>query len=58
MSPVIILGVSFIFWYFPISLSAVQPAELSKGYLKAVYGVYGLIMVLAAIQDWVKDALK
>jgi hypothetical protein len=58
MSPIIILGVSFIFWYFPVSLSAVQPEELSKGYLKAVYSVYGLVLVIFAIQDWIKDALK
>jgi cytochrome bd-type quinol oxidase subunit 2 len=58
MLPVIFLATTFILWYFPISLSAVQPDELSKGYRKSVYTVYGFILFLFAIQDWIKDALK
>jgi hypothetical protein len=55
LSPLDVLGVLFILWYFPVSLSAVQSDELSSSYRKAVLSVYGLIMVLFAAQDWIRD---
>ncbi|HEY2726988.1 MAG TPA: hypothetical protein VGI61_07430, partial [Parafilimonas sp.] len=55
LSPLIILQLFFAFWYFPASLSAMQPDELSGSYRKAIYSVYGLIFVLIAMQDWLYD---
>jgi hypothetical protein len=55
LSPIIILQLFFLFWYFPAGLSAMQPDETSGSYHKAIYSVYGLIFVLIAMQGWLND---
>jgi hypothetical protein len=55
LSPLIVLQLFFLFWYFPSSLSAMQSDEISGSYRKAIYSVYGLIFVLIAMQDWIID---
>ncbi len=44
--PTILLFLSFVIWYFPVSVSSVQPEDLRKIFMRAIYIVYAFFFVL------------
>ena len=56
--PLIFLEIAFLFWYLPISISAVQPENISKNFKRAILSIYYLVMVVLAITLMLRDFLN
>jgi len=46
VSPLTILSLSYVFWYFPAALRFMQPNDLRKPFRKAITNIYVIIMLL------------
>jgi hypothetical protein len=44
-----------VLWYFPLSITAMQPDNLRKSYKKAILTCFGFFFVIFALIDWLKD---
>lgn len=56
--PLIALEIAFLFWYLPVSISAVQPESISKNVKRAILNIYYLVMVMVAISFMIRDFIK
>ena len=56
--PLIALEIAFLFWYLPVSISAVQPGSISKNFKRALLSIYYVVMVMVALMLMARDYLN
>lgn len=53
--PYVLLQLSFLIWYLPVSVGSMQPERISKSYKKAFFSIYAFIMVIVAAVSLLAD---